>query len=147
MAAIAHAEVPQTSTLERTLAVAEWHARSYRRVWRATITTAFLNPIFFLLSVGVLLGQLIDDTSKLGGLSYVEFVAPALVAAMAMQLGAADAMYPIMAGIRWLRTYHAVMSTPVRIGELVLGATAWSMLRIVVAATVFTAIAAVGGAI
>jgi lipooligosaccharide transport system permease protein len=145
MAAVAQ---PRTNSLDRTLAVTEWHLRGYRRVWRATITTAFLNPVFFLLSVGVLLGKLVDDDqAKLGGLSYVEFVAPALVAAMAMQLAAADAMYPIMAGIRWLRTYHAVMSTPVRVGELVLGAAAWSMLRIFVAASIFTIVAAVGGAI
>jgi lipooligosaccharide transport system permease protein len=148
MAAIAHAAVPATNALDRTLAVAEWHARSYRRVWRATITTAFLNPIFFLLSVGVLLGKLVDDgQAGLAGLSYVEFVAPALVAATAMQMGANDAMYPVMAGIRWLRTYHAVMATPVRVGELVLGGMAWSLLRILVAAAIFTAIAAAGGAI
>ncbi len=117
MAAVAH--VPSTTPLERTFAVTSWHARSYRRTWRATITTAFLNPIFFLLSVGVLLGQLIDDDrAQLGGLSYVEFVAPGLLAATAMQMGANDAMWPVMAGIKWLRTYHAVLATPVRVGEL-----------------------------
>jgi lipooligosaccharide transport system permease protein len=148
MAAVAHASAVRTSALERAFAVTEWHARSYRRVWRATITTAFLNPIFFLLSVGVLLGELVDDgTGQLGGLSYVEFVAPGLVAATAMQLGANDAMYPVMAGIRWWRTYHAVLSTPVQIGELVLGTIGWAAIRTFVAVTIFTAVAAVGGAI
>ena len=92
-----------SSSFERALSVTEWHARSYRRTWRATITTAFLNPIFFLLSVGILLGKLIDDDqAALGGLSYVEFVAPGLLAATAMQMGANDAMWPVMAGIKWL---------------------------------------------
>ena len=50
MAAVAHAPVHVQSPLARTVAVTEWHARSYRRTWRATITTAFLNPVFFLLS-------------------------------------------------------------------------------------------------
>lgn len=136
-----------TSAFERTRAVTAWHARSYRRVWRATITTAFLNPIFFLLSVGVLLGNLVDDPdNSLGGLSYLEFVAPGLLAAMAMQVGANDGMYPVMAGIKWLRTYHAVMATPVRVSELVLGTLGWSAIRIGVAAVIFTAVAAVGGA-
>jgi lipooligosaccharide transport system permease protein len=137
-----------TTPLYRTFVVTEWHARSYRRTWRATITTAFLNPVFFLLSVGVLLGKLIDDDqAALGGLSYVEFVAPALLAATAMQMGANDAMWPVLAGIKWLRTYHAVMSTPVRIGELVVGTMGWAAIRVFVAATLFTAVAAVGGAI
>ena len=146
MAAVAH--VPSTSPLERTFAVTSWHARSYRRTWRATITTAFLNPIFFLLSVGVLLGQLIDDDrAQLGGLSYVEFVAPGLLAATAMQMGANDAMWPVMAGIKWLRTYHAVLATPVRVGELVIGTMGWSGVRVLSAAAIFTAVAAIGGAI
>jgi lipooligosaccharide transport system permease protein len=144
MAAVAHT----TSTLDRTFAVTEWHARSYRRTWRATITTAFLNPIFFLLSVGVLLGQLIDDDrAQLGGLSYVEFVAPGLLAATAMQMGANDAMWPVMAGIKWLRTYHAVLATPVRVAELVVGTMGWAAIRVFSAAVIFTAVAAIGGAI
>jgi len=145
MAAVA---VPVTTRLGRAAAVTEWHARSYRRTWRATITTAFLNPVFFLLSVGVLLGQLVDEgQASLGGLSYVEFVAPGLVAATAMQIGANDSMWPVMAGIKWLRTYHAVMATPVRVGELVLGTIGWTAIRMFVAASIFTAVAAVGGAI
>ena len=138
----------RTTPLQRTAAVTSWHARSYRRVWRATITTAFLNPIFFLLSVGVLLGKLVDDgQAALGGLSYVEFVAPALVATTAMQIGSNDAMWPVLAGIKWLRTYHAVLATPVRVGELVLGTIGWSAIRMFVAACIFTSVAAIGGAI
>jgi lipooligosaccharide transport system permease protein len=144
MAAVAHT----TSPLDRTAAVTAWHARSYRRTWRATITTAFLNPIFFLLSVGVLLGQLIDDDrAQLGGLTYVEFVAPGLLAATAMQMGANDAMWPVMAGIKWLRTYHAVLATPVRVAELVIGTMGWAAIRVFSAAVIFTAVAAIGGAI
>ena len=137
-----------TSALTRTAAVTSWHARSFRRTWRATISTAFLNPIFFLLSVGVLLGQLVDDPQgALGGLSYVEFVAPGLIAVTAMQVGAGEGMYPVMAGIKWLRTYHAVVATPVRTHELVLGVVGWAAIRVFVAAAIFTAVAAVGGAI
>lgn len=147
MAAVAVPAVP-TNAFSRTVAVTEWHARSYRRTWRATITTAFLNPVFFLLSVGVLLGRLVDEgQASLGGLSYVEFVAPGLLAATAMQMGANDAMWPVMAGIRWLRTYHAVMSTPVRVAELVVGTIGWAAIRVFVAATLFTVVCVAGGAI
>jgi lipooligosaccharide transport system permease protein len=136
-----------TSSLQRVRAVTGWHAMSFRHTWRATISTAFLNPIFFLLSVGVLLGKLVDRSNPgLGGLSYVEFVAPGLLAVVAMQVGANDGMYPIMAGIKWLRTYHAVVSTPVRVAELVLGTLGWVALRVLVAATIFTVVASVGGA-
>ena len=44
----------------RVLSVVGWHAHAYRRMWRGSITVSFLNPIFFLLSIGVLLGTLVD---------------------------------------------------------------------------------------
>jgi lipooligosaccharide transport system permease protein len=133
--------------LTRAGAVTGWHARTYRRVWRSTITTAFLNPIFFLVSIGVLLGGLVDEgDADLGGLSYLEFVAPGLLAAAAMQMGTADGTYPVMAGIKWWRTFHGVVATPVRVPELVLGSFVWVALRITVASSIFAAIAAIGGA-
>ena len=144
--ATAAARVP-TTALARATAVAAWQARTFRHTWRATITTAFLSPIFFLLAVGVLLGRLVDDPEgALAGLSYAEFVAPGLLAAVAMQVGAGEGMYPIMGGIRWLRTYHAVVATPVRVSELVLGTLAWIAVRLLVSASIFTAVAAVAGA-
>ena len=127
--------------------VVAWHAHSYRRLWFGTLTTSFLNPIFFLVSVGVLLGTLVDRSNPdLGGLSYLEFVAPALVATTAMQTAASVTTFPMKAGLKWLRTYHAVIATPVRVSELVTGVLAWAGIRILVATTVFVLVAAVAGA-
>jgi len=127
--------------------VVAWHAHSYRRLWFGTLTTSFLNPVFFLVSVGVLLGTLIDRSNPdLGGLSYIEFVAPALVATTAMQTAASVTTFPMKAGLKWFRTYHAVIATPVRVGELVTGVLAWAGVRILVATTVFVIVAAIGGA-
>jgi len=132
---------------EQSAAVFLWYARSYRRVWRATLTTGLLNPIFFLLSMGILLGQLVDDGSaNLGGLSYLEFVAPGLIAALAMQIGTNEGSFPVAAGIKWARTYHAVVATPVRVHELFSGLLAWTAARILAAASLFAAVAAVAGA-
>lgn len=131
----------------RTLAVVGWQARSFRRLWRGSITVSFLNPVFFLVSIGVLLGSLIDDSNpNLGGLSYLQFVAPALLATTAMQTAASVTTFPVRAGLKWLRTYHATVSTPVRVAELVAGILAWCGVRVIVAVTIFGAIAAVGGA-
>ena len=145
MSALAHA-VP--GPVARSASVLRWHAATYRRAWRATVTVAFLNPVFFLLSLGVLLGRLVDrgGAPELGGLSYLEFVAPGLLAATAMQVGANEGSFPVMAGVRWLRTYHAVVATPVRVGELVAGVLAWAGVRVAFAVTVFAAVAGVGGA-
>lgn len=128
-------------------AVFQWYARSYRRSWRATITTGLLNPIFFLLAIGVLLGSLVDEgNANLGGLTYLEFVAPGLIAALAMQIGTNEGSFPVMAGLRWVRTFHAVVATPVRVPELLGGLLLWAAARILVAAAIYAAVAAIAGA-
>jgi len=128
-------------------AVFSWYARSYRRVWRATITTGLLNPNFFLLSIGILLGNVVDKRNpNLGGLTYLEFVAPGLIAALAMQIGTNEGSFPVMAGIRWVRTYHAVVATPVRVFELIGGLLAWASARMFVAASLFAIVAGIAGA-
>ena len=108
------------------------------------ITTAFLNPIFFLLAHRHrLLGKLIDARpgTRSAALSYVEFVAPGLLAATAMQMGANDAMWPVMAGIKWLRTYHAMLATPVRARSTSCsGRCCWTAIRAFSAAVIFTAV-------
>ena len=139
--------VAAPTSLVRAGSVLSWYARSYRASWRATITVAFLNPLFFLLSIGVVLGGVIDEgRPDLGGLTYLEFVAPGLLAATAMQIGTNEGTLPVMAGLRWVRTYHGVVATPVRVGELYSGLLGWVALRIVVACAIFTAVAAAIGA-
>jgi lipooligosaccharide transport system permease protein len=133
--------------LAHSAAVFRWYALAYRRTWWATVTTAFLNPVFFLLAVGILLGGLVDrGGADLGGLSYLEFVAPGLLAAAAMQIGTNEGSFPVMAGIRWVRSYHAVVATPVGVGELVAGLLGWVAARVAVSAAVFAAVAAAAGA-
>ena len=135
------------TSVARARAVTAWHARAYRASWHATLTTAFLNPVFFLVSIGVLLGGLIDEgRADLGGLSYIEFVAPALLAVTAMQIAMSESTFAVMARIKWIRTYHAVVATPVRVSELVAGAFGWTALRVLVGAIVFSAVAVIGGA-
>jgi len=88
-------------SVRRTVAVVGWQAHSFRRLWRGSITTSFLNPIFFLVSIGVLLGSLIDESNpNLGGLSYLQFVAPALLATTAMQTAASVTTFPVRAGLK-----------------------------------------------
>ena len=131
----------------RVAAVVGWHAQGYRRMWFGTMTVSFLNPIFFLLATGVLLGTLVDRSNPdLGGLTYLEFVAPGLLAATAMQTAASVTTFPVRAGLKWWRTYHAVVATPVRVAELVSGVVAWAGVRVAFSVAAFALVAAIAGA-
>lgn len=149
MAAVAARAVPvPPGPLGRVWAVLAWQAVAYKRTWRATLTVSFLDPILFLVALGAGLGQLVsDDAAGLGGLSYLEFVGPGLLAAGVMSVAVNEATMPIEGGLRWLRTYHAVVSTPVAVGELVAGHLAWLALRVAVAATVFGGVLTVAGVV
>jgi len=63
----------------------------YRRTWRGSIVSTVLNPLLYLGAMGLGLGTLVDKhgTASLGGVSYLVFLAPGLLAASAMGTGAA----------------------------------------------------------
>jgi lipooligosaccharide transport system permease protein len=135
-------------TVAGSLRVVEAGARVYRRTWRGSVISTFLNPVLYLLAMGVGLGELVDDGT--GGTSldipYLTFLAPGLLAAAAMQAAAGDASYPVMAGIKWRKTYEATLSTPIGVPELLFGHLGWVTLRITFVSVVFAAVMTVFGA-
>ena len=56
------------------------------------------------------LGSFIDEANPGGvdGVPYLVFLAPGLLAGQAMNTGTFESTYPVMAGIRWLKTYVAI---------------------------------------
>jgi lipooligosaccharide transport system permease protein len=131
-----------------TLRVVEGHARHYKHTWRGTSFSTVVTPVLFLSAMGLGLGSLVDAGrgELLGGVEYLAWLAPGLLAGGAMQNGAGDGSYPVIAGIRWLKTYEAALNTPVRPADLAIGNLAWAMLRATVAALAFVVIAAAFGA-
>lgn len=131
------------------LRVVEAHARVYRRTWRGSVISTFLSPVFYLLAMGVGLGSLVDKGPGAAslGVPYLTWLAPGLLAAAAMQTGAGDGSWPVMAGIKWTKTYFATLATPIRINDLVVGHLGWVGIRMVFVSTVFVAVMAVFGAV
>lgn len=120
----------------------------YRRSFRASIFSSFLTPVLFLAAMGVGLGSYVDAGSNqsLDGLSYLAFLAPGLLAAACMQSAAFEAAFPIMAGLQWSRVFHAMHATPISGLDIALGNLAWIAARMLLVATVFTAVIVLFGA-
>jgi len=120
-------------------------AYQYKRTWRSSITTSFLYPVLYLAAIGVGLGSLIHH--RVGGVRYLDFIAPGLLAATAMQIGANDAMYPVMAGIKWMRTYFAMLATPLRVLDVLRGHLAWIAARLAIVSVIYLVVVAAFGVV
>ena len=98
----------------------EYWAYQYRRTWRSSIVSSFLNPVLFLAAMGLGLGRFVDDTGggAIGGVDYVVFLAPGLLAATCMQTSATESSFPVVGAIKWLRTYHGMLATPLGVRDI-----------------------------
>jgi lipooligosaccharide transport system permease protein len=130
--------------------VVELRAMQYRRTFRASIFTSFLSPVLFLAAMGIGLGGYVDRsstaTAALGGLTYLQFLAPGLLAATAMQSAAFEGTFPIMAGLEWQKVFHAMYATPISPRDIVLGNLTWMAFRLTSIAAIFTIVMTLFGA-
>jgi lipooligosaccharide transport system permease protein len=125
-----------------------YYAYAYRRTWRSSLATSFIFPVLYLTAMGVGLGSLISQhTHTVDGVSYLDFVAPGLLAATAMQIGSNESMYPVMAAIKWVRTYYAMLATPLGTDDVLLGHLAWVAVRLFLVSTIYLVVMAAYGVI
>lgn len=125
----------------------EYWLMSYRRVWRGSVVSTLLNPVLYLTALGVGLGKLVNKGSHPLGVSYVAFVAPGLLAAVAMQIAAFESSYPVMASIKWTRQYHAMLATPLRVRDVLYGHLLYIVSRVTVSTGIYLAVLALFGAL
>lgn len=131
------------------LRVFEAEYRVYRKIWRGTVISTFLQPVLFLAAFGLILGDQVDQG---GGdvalpVPYLAFLATGVLAATAMQTGAGDGSWPVMVGIKWRKEYHARIATPITTRDLILGRFGFGVVRLTFVSTVYTLIMVLFGAV
>jgi len=117
----------------------------YRRTW-PILVSGFFEPLFYLLSIRVGLSKLVGDVS-VGGhvLSYAEFVAPAMMAASAMNGAIYDSTMNVFHKLKYAKVYDAVLATPMTIGDVALGEITWALIRGLLYSIAFLATMAILG--
>ncbi len=136
------------STWSTTRRVIEHRALQYRRTFRASIFGSFGIPVLFLTAMGFGLGGYVDKSADaaLHGLTYLQFLAPGLLAATVMQTGSFEATFPILGGLQWNKIFHAMFATPIRPADIVYGNVAWIALRLSLVGAVFAIVIVAFGA-
>ena len=90
----------------------------YRRIW-LLIVSGFFEPVFYLLSLGVGIGALVGTVAGPDGqpIDYTAFVAPALLAASAMNGAIYDSTINVFFKLKFAKTYDAMLATPLGAGR------------------------------
>ena len=101
-----------------------------RRAWLAVLS-GFFEPLFYLFGLGVGFGKLVGEVAGPGGqmISYVAFVAPALLAASAMNGAVYDATFNIFFKFKYAKLYDAMLATPLGPVDVAIGEISWALLR------------------
>jgi lipooligosaccharide transport system permease protein len=134
------------SSSERWGSVLEYLLTVYRRTWRGSIIGRFLSPLFFLLSMGLGLGALVDDRAGgVGGTPYLQFVVPAIVATQAMWVAMGESTYQVLGYIKWNMGYHAMLATPLGVRDILVGHLLSVVGHLTVATAIFMGVAALFG--
>ena len=138
----------RTSFVTALAAVLEHQLILYRRTWRGSVFGSFLSPVMFLLAMGVGLGTYVNDApgQALGGVTYLQFLAPGLLAATLMQTASFESSFPVLAGFNWVRRYHAMHATPLTPLAIASGHLGWLAIRLTFVGAVFVLVMALFGA-
>jgi lipooligosaccharide transport system permease protein len=127
---------------------AEREVRVWLRLWRGSVFSAFLIPVMYLGAMGLGLGDLVDRNSgPVEGLDYLSFVAPGLLVASTAQNATGAALWPLMAGFKWLGIYHAAVATPLRPRDVLTGWLTWVGTFFMLSAVPFLTVAALLGGV
>ena len=101
----------------------------YRRGW-ILLVSGFFEPFFYLLSIGIGLNTLVGPLDINGVVvPYTAFVAPGLLASSAMNGAMFDSTFNIFFKLKIAKTYEAVLSTPLGVGDVALGELSWALVR------------------
>ena len=102
----------------------------YRRLWKI-IFTGFFEPVFYLFSIGIGIGALVGDVTGPGGIpvSYTAFVAPALMAASAMNGSVLETTFNIFFKLKFGNVYEGILTTPMQPRDIAIGEIGWALFR------------------
>jgi lipooligosaccharide transport system permease protein len=108
----------------------ERNARVYRREW-LVLVSGFLEPVFYLFSIGIGVSKLVGDVALPGGevVTYTAFVAPAMLAASAMNGAIIDATFSLFFKLKYNKLYDAILATPITPVDVAIGEITWALMR------------------
>jgi lipooligosaccharide transport system permease protein len=116
----------------------------WRRILWPSLTTNVANPLLFLFAFGFGLGAVIDN---MGGLDYLAYVVPGMMAYSAMFAASFETTIGSYARFNMQKTWDAVLATPVSLLELLLGEALWAACKALFSAVCVLAVGLMWGGV
>lgn len=120
------------------------HWRVFERTWHHNVMFNVVEPLLYLSALGFGMGALVQEVE---GMSYLQFLAPGMIALSAMYSATFECTYGTFLRLHYQKTYHAMLAGPVTIRDVVLGELLYGMLKSVLFGTLILAVVAVLGQI
>ncbi|MBK9973774.1 MAG: ABC transporter permease [Planctomycetes bacterium] len=119
--------LPGDINLTTALSVWRRNKTEYSHSWMTNILPNFFDPVLYLLGMGLGLGMFVGR--GVGGLTYIEYIAPGLMAASAMQGASFETTYNVFVKMNFARLYDAYLATPALIQDIAFGELLWAVTR------------------
>jgi lipooligosaccharide transport system permease protein len=113
----------------------------YRRIWKINFLPPLLEPLFYIFAFGAGLGTLVGSISYDGNaVSYIGFIAPALVAINIMYNTFFETTYASFVRMYYQKTFDAMLATPLSIQEIITGEIVWGATKSVIGTSIMLAV-------
>ena len=130
--------------------VAEHRLRVLRTYSGTVIATAIGTPFLYLFAFGVGLASLVSANlgpEAVDGVSYLTFVAPALICTTVLMVATEELTYPIMLGFKWNPTFIGMNAAPLTARQIVDGIIVFVIIRMTATAVLYWLVMLMFGAI
>jgi lipooligosaccharide transport system permease protein len=122
--------------IKRAFRVWQRHFAVYTKLYKSSIVLNFVEPILYLLALGVGLGAFIKD---INGVPYVNFIAPGIIASSSMFAATYECTYGTYVRMALQKTFDAILATPINIDDLIAGELIWAATKSVFYGTIIIA--------
>lgn len=131
----------------RSLAVWARNRDVFLTTWKTNFLPPFLEPILYLLAMGLGFGALITEDIQYSGqtVEYIKFLAPGLVAISAMYGAFFECSYGSYVRMHYQKTFDAIISTPLSIEDVITGELLWGATKSLINSTIVLTVITVPG--
>lgn len=120
----------------------------YRKIWKINFLPPIFEPLLYLVAFGMGFGALLGKISHGGReISYVAFIAPALLSVNMMYNAFFENTYASFVRMYYQKTFDAIMATPLSVQEVILGEIVWGATKSFIATAIMLAVVSLFGLI